>query len=149
VIFRIHDQTGHSLALKAFTGRSEQMKRDVKRQFSIKSKEGNIYHLMDTKDDRSWYGVLAVEEHRAPCGTLMSVVNHKEKTFDQRRSELRTLLGTEGVDIRSCVPAPTLPKRNIFGDPISFVTDDNITVAKLIGSERDILAEEDNLDQTK
>lgn len=72
-----------------------------KAQFSIKDDKGYIFHLLDVADEPSWFDVKTVEEHRAPCGTLLSVVNHREKTFSERKDELRKQIGNDGVDVTS------------------------------------------------
>lgn len=46
------------------------------------------YNLVDVSADPSWSPVLAVESRTGPLGTLTSVINHRDKTFDQRRAEL-------------------------------------------------------------
>jgi hypothetical protein len=73
---------------------------NAKKQFSIKDVRGHIFHLIDTHGDPSWFNVLVLEEHRAPCGTLLSVVNHRDKTFLERRGELQAELGDDGVDVQ-------------------------------------------------
>lgn len=70
-----------------------------KRQFSIKDHRGNIFHLLDTSTDPTWYDVQAVEERRAPCGTLQSVVNHRDRSFEERRAQLQVQIGSDGVDL--------------------------------------------------
>jgi hypothetical protein len=77
------------------------MEQTAKAQFSIKDNKGYIFHLLDVASDPSWDDVKTVEEHRAPCGTLLSVVNHREKTFSERKAELRKQIANDGVDVTS------------------------------------------------
>jgi hypothetical protein len=75
----------------------------AKPQFSIKdTSNGHIHCLLDTQKDPAWFDVRTVEEHRNSDGTLFSVVNHRDKSYGQRRDELRIEFGGEGVDV---VPA--------------------------------------------
>jgi len=49
--------------------------------------KGNIT-LTNVADDAGWKPVLCVEDHFDRHGLLTSVINHREKTFEQRKQEL-------------------------------------------------------------
>lgn len=51
--------------------------------------------LYDVSADPSWSPVLCVERVIGPLGHLTSVVNHRDKTFEQRRAELETVAGVQ------------------------------------------------------
>lgn len=60
----------------------------VKATFSFCDAQWCTHKLTDVSADPAWHDVKAVERITGPLGTLRSVVNHRDKTFEQRKAEM-------------------------------------------------------------